>query len=520
MMNRIPSAAKMDKLRNLVARNQRPIVFTALICIAAGVVLSHHLAPGVKVEEVMLAGDTPALKLTPASAGPHPVALLAHGYSGSKENLFWYGEALSAAGFVCFSPDLPGHGGSPRSYSFVEAAHAIGDFTRDIGPVDVLVGHSMGGGAVGEAVREGLVHPKLVIAVGSGPRLGENAPPLLLLVGRFDEFFKSEELKTRTDAQLIISPWSNHGLELFDPLLIHAAVNAACAAVGKAPPPAFTAWRWRVAGIALAVLGALGLVVALPKFPPRFEWARGIFVAALVGSVWFLTLSAYVDFKPHPQNFLPQITGTVITLLVLIGAGKLRAPRLIFAALAIAIAIGGIIVTDIMAAHLTIHLFQIVRFSLVFAPALFVGTIVGMFASFRGSRQSGDVAMALIVGCGLCQLGNTPRAIPESTKVHQFIKLDAKLCDACVGQYEFALDNVFRSPANVKIWRKGDQMFEQATGRRVLLGAHEIFPESETNFFLKFNGAELTFVKNGKGEVTKLIHHMDGLPDSEAKKFN
>ena len=520
MMTTIPTAAKMDKLRKLVAQNQRPIIFAAFIFIVAGVVLSHHLAPGVKVEEVMLAGDTPALKFTPASTGPHPVALLAHGYSGSKENLFWYGESLSAAGFVCYSPDLPGHGESPRLYSFVEAAHAIGNFARAIGPVDVLVGHSMGGGAIGEAVREGLVRPKLVIAIGAAPRLGGNAPPLLLLAGRFDEFKKPGELKTRTDAQLIISPWSNHGLELFDPLLIHAAVNAACAAAGHAPPPAFTALLWRAAGIALAVLGALGLVVALPGFPPQFEWARGIFVAAVVGGVWLLTLNTYVDLKPHPQYFLLQITATVITLLVLIGAGKWRVPRWTFAVLAIVIAIGGIIVTDIIAAHMTLPWFLVVRFSLVFAPVLFAGAIIGMLAGFRGSRPGADVAMALIIGCGLFQLGNTPRTIPESTKVHQFIKLDAKLCDVCVGQYEFALDNVFRSPANVKISRKGDQMFEQATGRGVLLGAHEIFPESETNFFLKFNGAELTFVKNGQGEVTKLIHHMDGLPDSEAKKAN
>jgi hypothetical protein len=342
----------------------------------------------------------------------------------------------------------------------------------------------------------------------------------LLLVGRFDEFLKSEELKTRTDAQVIISPWSNHGLELFDPLLIHAAVNAACAAAGKAPPPAFTAWHWRIAGIALAVLGALGLVVVLPEFPPRFEWARGILIAALAGSVWLLTLSTSVDLKLHPHNVLPQITATVIALLALIGASKWRVPRWIFAVLAIAIAIGGIIATEILAAHLTISVFRIVHFSLVFALALFAGTIIGMLARFRGSRRSGDVAMALIVGCGLFQFGNTPRTIPEPTKIHQFVKLDAKLCDACVGEYEFALDNVFRSPANVKIWRQGGQMFEHATGRRVLLGAHEIFPESETNFFLKINGAELIFVKNSNGKITKLVHHMDGLPDSEAKKVN
>ncbi|HEY3856331.1 MAG TPA: hypothetical protein VGO67_18250 [Verrucomicrobiae bacterium] len=168
---------------------------------------------------------------------------------------------------------------------------------------------------------------------------------------------------------------------------------------------------------------------------------------------------------------------------------------------------------------MSISLFHILVFSQVLAPALFVGTIVGEIAAFRESRFSGDVAMALFVGCGLFQF-NAPRSIPESTKAHHFIKLDAKLSDACVGWHEFALDNVFRSPAEVKIWRQGDQMFEQATGRRVLLGAHEIFPESETNFFLMVNGAELIFIKNDKVEATGFVHHMDGLPDSEIKKVN
>ena len=46
-----------------------------------------------------------------------------------------------------------------------------------------------------------------------------------------------------------------------------------------------------------------------------------------------------------------------------------------------------------------------------------------------------------------------------------------------------------------------------------------MFPESETNFLLTINGAQLTFIKNGKGEVTGVIHHMTGLPDSEGKKL-
>jgi hypothetical protein len=34
------------------------------------------------------------------------------------------------------------------------------------------------------------------------------------------------------------------------------------------------------------------------------------------------------------------------------------------------------------------------------------------------------------------------------------------------------------------------------------------------------NGAELIFIKNDQGEATGLIHHTDGLPDSETRKVN
>ena len=58
---------------------------------------------------------------------------------------------------------------------------------REVSPVDVFVGHSMGGQVGGEAVREGGMRPALFIGIGSMPILGDRAPPLLLLSGRFDE---------------------------------------------------------------------------------------------------------------------------------------------------------------------------------------------------------------------------------------------------------------------------------------------------------------------------------------------
>ena len=316
-----------------------------------------------------------------------------------------------------------------------------------------MFGHSMGGFAAGESVREGLLQPKLVIAAGADARTGEHGPPLLLLVGQFDEFFKPSELKTRTDAPTIVSPWSNHGFELFDPLLVNAAVKAACAAVGKPHPPASTTWCWNVAGVFLALLGAGALALALPPFPPRWSWAHGAFVAAIIAGACFLTFHDWLDLRPHPRGVPWQIIASIIAVVLLIGARKLRIPRWAFLVLAVAIAIAAVLATNTLLIQTHIPLFRILRISLIVAPALFFATIVGMIASFRGLKLSGDVAMALIIGCGLFQLGNAPRTAPEPEVTHHFIKLDPKSMDACAGQYHFPPDNFFRIGADMKIWR-------------------------------------------------------------------
>src|SRR4029434_7989738 len=121
------------------------IAGVAAVCFVTGVALSHRIEPGVRVQKVTLAEDAPALKFIPPGARPPPVALLAHGFASSKETLFRYGEALAAAGFICYSVDQPGHGASPRKFTFMEAVQTLEAIAREVGPVDVFAGWSMGG---------------------------------------------------------------------------------------------------------------------------------------------------------------------------------------------------------------------------------------------------------------------------------------------------------------------------------------------------------------------------------------
>ena len=373
------------------------IAVAGVALIVAGVALSHRLEPGVRVEAVTLAGDTPALQSLPADPGPHPVALLAHGLTGSKEQLFRFGEALAAAGFRCVAVDLPGHGESAQRFSLARAARTLGEVARSLGTVDVFVGDSMGVYAGAEAVRDLGLSPRLFIGVGGLPNLGKHPPPLLLLAGRYDEVFPPASLRARKDGRIVLSPWSDHGIEPYDPLLVNAVVEAACAAVGKTPPAAPTCWRWRLAGLVLGMLGAFGLgklALRLHEFAPRLARVRGPLFSVIVIGAFALTTSTWFGVAPHLWRVPRQIAAGAITLLVVMGAGRLGVPRWSFLALAAAVAVG----CAIEGAHVLTFLVSY------FAFVLFLGTIFGWIAARRGSRRDGDIVMAIFVGYAIGQL--------------------------------------------------------------------------------------------------------------------
>lgn len=86
---------------------------------------------------------------------------------------------------------------------------------------------------------------------------------------------------------------------------------------------------------------------------------------------------------------------------------------------------------------------------------------------------------------------------------HIAIQLATNLLDACVGNYEFAP----LSGGKVTIWREGDHLqMRMASGAKSGL---DMYPMSETSFFLKIDDSLMSFIKDGRGEVTRVIHHAD-----------
>jgi len=368
-------------------------IAAACVCLAAGVTLSHRVEPGVSVKAVTLARYTPALQFIPSGSGPHPVALLAHGITASKETLFRFGEALAAAGFECYAVDLPGHGQSTQPFSFNETAPTLDKIVHSLGSVDVFLGHSMGAYAGAGSVRDGNLNPRLFIAVGASPNLGEHGPPLLLLTGRFDEAFPPARLQARTDARLVLSPWCDHAFEPYDAYMVNPAVEAACAAVSKPPPVPPTRWRWRLAGMALGILGALGLAFCVPAFPPGWTWVRGLLIPAIYIIAISLTADTWLGIIPFWRRTPLYFAFMIIGFLLVSGASKLRMPRWSFLALTIVVWLGGLAAGA--------HIFAF--FMSLFALILSVGTALSAIAARHGSRCAGDIALAVFMGYALGQ---------------------------------------------------------------------------------------------------------------------
>jgi len=99
----------------------------------------------------------------------------------------------------------------------------------------------------------------------------------------------------------------------------------------------------------------------------------------------------------------------------------------------------------------------------------------------------------------------TTKALPAPRKE---AAVDPKVFDRYLGEYELA------PSFTIAIVKRGERLFSLATGQPEV----ELFPESETRFFLKVADAQVDFVLDASGQVTGLILHQGGL-ELPAKKI-
>lgn len=93
-------------------------------------------------------------------------------------------------------------------------------------------------------------------------------------------------------------------------------------------------------------------------------------------------------------------------------------------------------------------------------------------------------------------------------KVRRAAQVDPKIYDELTGEYQLAPTFI------LTVSREGDRLMTQATGQPKV----EVFPESESDYFLRVVDAQLTFVRDKDGQVTHLVLHQGGL-DQTAKRL-
>ncbi|WP_432670688.1 alpha/beta fold hydrolase [Flavobacterium sp. SM2513] len=99
--------------------------------------------------------------------GPKKV-LLVHGWSGRGTQLFKIAETLVENGFSVVSFDAPAHGKSAGNSSImVEFIASIKEIDKKFGPFEAAVGHSLGGMALFNSIKDGVAFKSLV-TIGSG----------------------------------------------------------------------------------------------------------------------------------------------------------------------------------------------------------------------------------------------------------------------------------------------------------------------------------------------------------------
>ncbi|MGA8045495.1 MAG: alpha/beta fold hydrolase [Dermatophilaceae bacterium] len=168
-------------------------VAAGMLLVAGVTVLAGSTADVRRTSTV--AGSTPVRLLTPQQSLPGPVIVLVHGFSGSSAMMDPMASALSRAGFVVVTPDLPGHGSNatPLTEGALDSAVAdavgLANELADGGPV-ALVGHSMGAGAVTDRAAENPAVATVAISLPDAAGLPRNpARPanLLLLWGSAEQ---------------------------------------------------------------------------------------------------------------------------------------------------------------------------------------------------------------------------------------------------------------------------------------------------------------------------------------------
>jgi pimeloyl-ACP methyl ester carboxylesterase len=141
--------------------------------------------------------------------------LLVHGWSGRGTQLCKIADELLKSGYSTVSFDAPAHGKSPGNSSImVDFIDSILEIDKLYGPFEIVIGHSLGGMSVLNAIKKGFSVNRAVI-IGSGDIVQDIT----------DDFIKKLELKPEISTQLCLYIENKYGGKMDDYSAYKAASN-------------------------------------------------------------------------------------------------------------------------------------------------------------------------------------------------------------------------------------------------------------------------------------------------------
>jgi pimeloyl-ACP methyl ester carboxylesterase len=234
---------------------------------------------------------TPFFHFTPQGASLGRI-LVVHGLDVSKEIMQLLSAALADGGFEVYAIDLPGHGDSPVGFAATRARTAVEHALDYLQPIDVVVGHSLGGGLLLDVANERATPRMILLSPAPTPLGAIDLKHTLVVSGRFDIPAIDEFIPELEGAEWWRSTWGAHASALFKP----ADASSMVRWLEGRPHDVRSASRllWIVVSILAAV--ALGMSLMPPRALTLEAEAGGAGIAAsaarmvLAGVVAALTL--------------------------------------------------------------------------------------------------------------------------------------------------------------------------------------------------------------------------------------
>lgn len=296
-------------------------------------------------------GMTPATIYRPASGGPCPVVVIAHGFAGSQRLMQSFALTLARNGYIAVTFDFPGHGRNPKPLTgsitdangatqtlLAELARVAG-YSRELGDGRLAVlGHSMASDIV---VRYAQKTPGIAATIAVSmfsPAVTATSPSnLLVIVGEWEGTLKREALRAvglatapkaavsgitygdlskGTGRRVAISAHVEHASVLFSQDSMRETINwldATFGTVRTTPPVLDSRGPWILLLIAGVVLLARSLSrllpsIASPGLGAGLGWRR----------LWVpLTVPMFATpilLRPLPTHFLPVLVGDYLAV--------------------------------------------------------------------------------------------------------------------------------------------------------------------------------------------------------------